>query len=78
MAVKYINIIQSEALIFFQIGIFGLKINHLATLVAKPVKPAQRKTLFSLFPSFVNVVQEFLWARQNKSSLRPFAGFKQT
>jgi hypothetical protein len=33
MAVKYINIFQSKALQkFTQIGIFGLKINHLATL----------------------------------------------
>jgi hypothetical protein len=34
MALKYISIFQSEALNFFaQIGIFGLKTNHLATLV---------------------------------------------
>jgi hypothetical protein len=33
MAIKYINIFQSEALKFFsQIGIFGLKTNHLATV----------------------------------------------
>jgi hypothetical protein len=36
MAIKYINIIQSEALNFFsQIGIFGSKTNHLATLPPK-------------------------------------------
>jgi hypothetical protein len=34
MAIKYINIFQSEALeFFFQIGIFGLKTNHPATLL---------------------------------------------
>jgi hypothetical protein len=33
MSVKYINIVQSRALQeFTQIGIFGLKINHLAAL----------------------------------------------
>jgi hypothetical protein len=37
MAIKYINILQSEALQkFSQIGIFGLKTNHLATLNAAP------------------------------------------
>jgi hypothetical protein len=34
MTIKYINIFQSEALtIFPKIGIFGLKTNHLATLL---------------------------------------------
>jgi hypothetical protein len=38
MAIKYINIFQSEALkIFSQIGIFGLKTNHLATLLGTAV-----------------------------------------
>jgi hypothetical protein len=36
MDTKYISIFQSKALIFFQIGIFGLKTNHLATLVKGP------------------------------------------
>jgi hypothetical protein len=35
MAIKYINIFQSEVPKFFsQIGIFGLKANHVATLIA--------------------------------------------
>jgi hypothetical protein len=34
MDIKYVNLFQSEALkIFSQIGIFGLKTNHLATLL---------------------------------------------
>jgi hypothetical protein len=36
MAIKYINLFQSKALeLLTQIGIFGLKINHLATLLAE-------------------------------------------
>jgi hypothetical protein len=34
MAITNINILQSKALDFFQIGIFGLKTNHLATLLS--------------------------------------------
>jgi hypothetical protein len=34
MAIKYINIFEPQAAQkFAQIGIFGLKINHLATLI---------------------------------------------
>jgi hypothetical protein len=37
MAIKYVNIFQSKALHnFFQIVIFGLKTNHLATLMQRP------------------------------------------
>jgi hypothetical protein len=38
MAIKYINIFPSEApKMFFKLGIFGLKTNHLATLVESRV-----------------------------------------
>jgi hypothetical protein len=38
MAIKYINIFQSkDAKIFQKIGMFGLEINHLATLMYAPV-----------------------------------------
>jgi hypothetical protein len=34
MAIKYVNVFQSKALQkFTQIGIFGMKTNHLATLI---------------------------------------------
>jgi hypothetical protein len=47
MAIKYINIFQSKApKIFPQIGSFGLKINHLATVVWRRISIA--KTLFKL------------------------------
>jgi hypothetical protein len=39
MAIKYINIFQSEALKFFsQIGVFGLKAKHLATLLGMMIE----------------------------------------
>jgi hypothetical protein len=39
MAIKYTNIVQYITLhIFTQIGIFGLKANHLATLVREEGK----------------------------------------
>jgi hypothetical protein len=48
MAIKYINIFQSKAIQkCTQIGIFGLKINHLATLavstkIAKNISPLRQ------------------------------------
>jgi hypothetical protein len=44
MAIKYINIFQSEALqIFSQIRIFGLKTNHLVTLYASQTRKSKNK-----------------------------------
>jgi hypothetical protein len=45
MTIKYINIFQSEALTnFSQIGIFGLKTNHLATLERETERERERET----------------------------------
>jgi hypothetical protein len=44
MTIKYINIFQSEALTnFSQIGIFGLKTNHLATLERETERERERE-----------------------------------
>jgi hypothetical protein len=55
MAKEYTNLFNSNALKFTQIGIFGLKIYHLATLIQRPID-TKLQTLLLLLPHTAIVV----------------------
>jgi hypothetical protein len=51
MVIKYTNIFHYKIVKFIQIGIFGLKRNHLATLFQWASENRKRETVFQKKPS---------------------------